>query len=72
LTNLFKHATGLAPIEYFLRTKIYAASQDLYFSKLPVQDIAGAYGIEDPYYFSRLFKKIMGLSPKNYRNRVSG
>ncbi|MDR1108126.1 MAG: AraC family transcriptional regulator, partial [Spirochaetaceae bacterium] len=33
-----------------------AASQDLYFSDLPVKDIAFAYGIEDPYYFSRLFK----------------
>jgi AraC-like DNA-binding protein len=72
LTHLFKHATGFAPIEYFLRTKIHAASQDLYFSKLPIRDIADAYGIADPYYFSRLFKKIMGLPPKHYRNRVSG
>jgi AraC-like DNA-binding protein len=72
LTYLFKHATGFAPIEYFLRTKMHAASQDLYFSRLPIRDIANSYGIEDPYYFSRLFKKMMGLSPKRYRDRVSG
>ena len=24
-------------------------------------------GIDDPYYFSRLFTKIMGMSPRNYR-----
>jgi AraC-like DNA-binding protein len=72
LTHLFKHTTGCAPIEYFLRIKIQAASRDLFFSKLPVRDIAGSYGMEDPYYFSRLFKKIMGLSPKKFRDRING
>jgi AraC-like DNA-binding protein len=72
LHNLFKNATGYAPIEYFLRIKIEAASQDLYFSDLPVKDIAIAYGIEDPYYFSRLFKKIVGVSPVKYRSQVRG
>jgi len=71
LTQLFKRSTGFAPIEYFLRLKIHAASKDLFFSKLPVRDIAGVYGIEDPYYFSRLFKKIMGLSPQKFRDRVN-
>jgi AraC-like DNA-binding protein len=70
LTYLFKHSTGYAPIEFFLRTKIQAAARDLYFSNLPIQDIALTYGIEDPYYFSRLFKKIMGISPSEYRNRT--
>jgi AraC-like DNA-binding protein len=70
LTYLFKHSTGYAPIEFFLRTKIQAAAKDLYFSNLPIKDIAFTYGIEDPYYFSRLFKKIMGISPSEYRNRT--
>jgi AraC-like DNA-binding protein len=49
-----------------------AASRDLYFSELPVKDIAYSYGIEDPYYFSRIFKKIMGVSPQQYRSMVKG
>jgi AraC-like DNA-binding protein len=69
LYYLFKHSTGYAPIEFFLKTKIQAAARDLYFSSLTVKDIAMSYGIEDPYYFSRLFKKIMGMSPQNYRNK---
>jgi AraC-like DNA-binding protein len=72
LHNLFKRSTGSAPVEYFLRMKIQAASKDLYFSNLPVKDIAVSYGIEDPYYFSRLFKKIMGVSPMKYRSQIKG
>jgi AraC-like DNA-binding protein len=67
LSYIFKHSTGYAPVEFFLRTKIQAAARDLYFSKLPIRDIALDYGIEDPYYFSRLFKKIMGKSPDKFR-----
>jgi AraC-like DNA-binding protein len=68
LYRLFKSSTGYAPIDFFLRIKIHAAAQDIYFSTLPIKDIAISYGIEDPYYFSRLFKKIIGISPKNFRN----
>ncbi|MDR3145224.1 MAG: AraC family transcriptional regulator [Treponema sp.] len=69
LYYLFKQSTGRAPIEYFLQLKIRAAAKDIYFSNLPVRDIAETYGIEDPYYFSRLFKKIMGIAPAQYRKR---
>jgi YesN/AraC family two-component response regulator len=56
-------------MEFFLRTKIQATAKDLYFSSLPIRDIALTYGIEDPYYFSRLFKKVMGISPLNFRKK---
>jgi AraC-like DNA-binding protein len=68
LHHLFKHYTGYAPIDYFLRTKIQTASHDLCFSDLPIKDIAAEYGFDDPYYFSRIFKKIMGLSPQKFRS----
>ncbi|MDR0563154.1 MAG: AraC family transcriptional regulator [Spirochaetaceae bacterium] len=67
LHYLFRKYSGYAPIEYFLRMKIQAAAKDIFFSDLTVREIAEAYGIEDPYYFSRLFKKIIGLSPMQYR-----
>jgi AraC-like DNA-binding protein len=70
LSYIFKQSTGYAPIEFFLRTKIQAVARDLYFSNLPIRDIALDYGIEDPYYFSRLFKKIMGKSPDKFRKAV--
>ena len=72
LNFLFKQASGFAPVEYFLRMKIQAASKDLYFTKRPVKEIAIAYGIHDPYYFSRLFKKVMGVSPTKFREQPLG
>jgi AraC-like DNA-binding protein len=72
LNYLFQRVSGRSPLAYFLHAKIQSASRDLYFSTLPVKDIAWSYGIEDPYYFSRLFKKIMGVSPLKYRSQIKG
>ena len=36
-------------------------------SGVPVQQIAQAVGIADPFYFSRVFKKRVGISPTKYR-----
>jgi AraC-like DNA-binding protein len=67
LNYLFRTSSGYAPIEYFLRMKIQAAAKDIAFSELPIYSIAEAYGIKDAYYFSRLFKRISGISPAQYR-----
>ena len=37
--------------------------------QLVIHDFEEKLGIDDPYYFSRLFSHIMGLSPKAYRQR---
>ncbi|GAA0563828.1 AraC family transcriptional regulator [Chitinophaga japonensis] len=68
-SNLFRKRTGFAPIEYFNLLKIQVACQYLQFTNLRIQEIAGKIGIEDPYYFSRLFSHIMGMSPNAYRKR---
>jgi AraC family transcriptional regulator of arabinose operon len=67
-SGLFKERTGFAPIDYFLHMKIQKATQILDFTEKPVKEIASELGFDDPYYFSRLFKKIMGHSPTDFRN----
>jgi AraC-like DNA-binding protein len=63
----FKKDTGYAPIEYFNYLRIQKACQLLHFSTWRVNEVASAIGIDDPFYFSRLFKQQMGLSPAHYR-----
>ncbi|NIG57551.1 AraC family transcriptional regulator [Chitinophaga sp. Cy-1792] len=66
---LFKNNTGISPIEYFNQMKIQDACQYLLFTTLRIKEIAAKLGMEDPYYFSRLFTKIMGVSPNQYREK---
>jgi AraC-like DNA-binding protein len=63
----FKQDTGYAPIEYFNHLRIQQACQLLHFSKLRINEVASKIGISDPFYFSRLFKQQMGVSPAAYR-----
>jgi AraC-like DNA-binding protein len=63
----FQFATGISPVKYFLEIKIQHACGLLDRSSKPIKDVAAILGYEDPYYFSRLFKNVMGLSPKQYR-----
>lgn len=66
---LFKKKTGYPPLEYFNHIKVQKACQYLHFTNLQIKEIAYKLGICDPYYFSRFFSNIMGLSPLEYRNR---
>jgi AraC-like DNA-binding protein len=66
---LFKNKTGFSPIEYFNHLKVQKACQYLLFTNLRIKEIALELGIDDRYYFSRMFKKIMGLSPDDYREK---
>ncbi len=68
---LFKKKTGFSPIEYFNHLKVQKACQYLLFTNLRIKEISLELGIEDQYYFSRLFTKIMGIAPNEYRERRS-
>ena len=64
---LFKKKTGFSLIEYFNQLKTQKACQYLLFTDLRINEIALELGIEDPYYFTRMFTKIIGSSPAKYR-----
>ncbi|SIR62564.1 AraC family transcriptional regulator [Paenibacillus macquariensis] len=71
-THVFKKTTGYSPIDYYLRLKIQLACQHLDLTEQSIKEISIRLGFQDPYYFSRLFKKIMGKSPSEYRNTRKG
>lgn len=66
-TNHFRKLTGMTPISFFNDLKIRKASELLHEPDRKIKDIANILGFEDPYYFSRWFKKTMGISPAAYR-----
>ncbi|HTG65488.1 MAG TPA: helix-turn-helix domain-containing protein [Flavobacterium sp.] len=66
-SELFKQKTGYSPIQFFIRLKIQKSCEYLYFTNLNIKEICKEVGFDDPYYFSRMFKKQIGLSPMQYK-----
>ena len=69
---LFSKRTGYAPLTYLNQLKIQQACHLLDFTDMKVNQICFKIGIEDTYYFSRLFSKVMGMSPREYKKQKKG
>ncbi|MFI3248393.1 MAG: AraC family transcriptional regulator [Rikenellaceae bacterium] len=69
LYRCFHKETGVAPSIYFQNLKIKKACSLLIDTNLMVKHIAVKLGYNDPFYFSKVFNKAMGVSPANYRKR---
>lgn len=72
LVNLFHKRTGYSPVDYFIHLKMQQACQYLDTTELSIKEISLRVGYQDAYYFSRIFKKIMQQSPKEYRRLSKG
>lgn len=66
----FKQCTGSTPMQYILSKRIYNAEILLQDSAYNITEIAQIVGYDNPLYFSRIFKKVKGLSPSEYRNSI--
>lgn len=71
LSTLFKKEVGIPLTDFVNRQRIEQAKKLLIVTELATKTIAQQCGIPDIYYFSRLFKKRTGVTPKLYRESVT-
>ena len=70
LRRRFREDFGQTPMEYLRRIRLRRAADLLRLMPAwPVEEIARRCGFDDPFYFSRSFKKYAGVSPSAYRKR---
>lgn len=65
---VFKKYARRAPIDFFIGLKMQEACKLLRSTGMYIKEVSIELGYDDPYYFSRIFKKFVGVSPKHYKN----
>lgn len=67
--KIFKEAMGKSPQEFLLNYRMIKAAELLKLTKLSIADVGNAVGYENQLHFSRAFKNIYGISPREWRNK---
>ena len=67
INRIFKQSTGMPPMRFFQDLKMRMARGIFDNNRdIRVYDVALQMGYTDPYYFSRVFRKVVGVSPSAY------
>ena len=69
LSKIFKEAYGTTINSYLIAKRITRAKQLLRFTDLTVDEVGNAVGMGEANYFSRMFRKVEGISPREYRKQ---
>ena len=67
LNAVFKECIKCAPMDYYINMKMEQACYLLCNTDLHIYQVAQHLGYENQYYFSRAFKKVLGVPPKKYK-----
>ena len=70
-SSIFRKETGQTFVEYLTQIRMDKAKELLMCSAMKTSEIGYEVGYKDPHYFSYIFKKNQGCSPKEYRARKS-
>jgi len=67
VAKTYRALTGHAPIQDFIQLKMAHACRLLDEGQQSIRQVAEQLGYDDVYYFSRLFRKVVGMAPSHYR-----
>jgi AraC-like DNA-binding protein/mannose-6-phosphate isomerase-like protein (cupin superfamily) len=70
LIHLFQNFTGLSPINYMIARRIDESKALLEIADYSISQISEMIGFSSPSYFSQVFKKLVGVSPVDYRKNI--
>lgn len=70
LNTVFRQMTGCSPMEYVQRIRVEEARRLLADVQLSIKEIAARTGFDDAYHFSKVFRRIDGLSPLHHRQAL--
>jgi two-component system, response regulator YesN len=70
LSELFKEETGTNFVDYLIETRINAAKKLLLKPGIKIYEVGQMVGYNEPESFTRAFKKVIGVSPNEYKNIV--
>ncbi|MBN1865510.1 MAG: helix-turn-helix transcriptional regulator [Victivallales bacterium] len=68
--DVFSRTLGRTPLDFVNRRRIEQAQFLVGKGNTPLKEVADKLGFSDVYYFSRVFKKVVGISPDHYRRQV--
>lgn len=69
--HLFQKQVGESPIAWMEKLRLRSARQHLAYSSEPIGEIAYQHGFDDPFYFSKRFRKLFHTSPSQFRKRIA-
>lgn len=69
--KLFSNHLGISPKSYIVNLQLSEARELLLSTNLRISEIGQSVGIPDPYHFSKLFRRHVGVAPSEYRQRHS-
>lgn len=70
LSHIFKNKTGISLSDYTIQVRIKKAQRLLTQTNLPVYKVANSCGYSNTAFFAKHFRRITGMSPKEYRNSL--
>lgn len=71
-SHLFTETMGVSPHKFLIRFRMDKAKELLLYSSMSIGEVSENVGFADPLYFSRLFRRYAGCSPKSYRKLAPG